>query len=72
MTTLTDEEFRRILEKCSDEDFDGHTEFANLTPEQRLNWLSQLVQFYVESAGIAQAVKCSQDSLSSGEDGVQR
>ena len=38
-----------INEQMSDlkpEDFDGHTEFHRLTPEQKLEWLSQLVQFY--------------------------
>ena len=29
----------------SAKDFDGHTEFARLTPEQRLMWLSQSAQF---------------------------
>ena len=28
-------------------DFDGHTEFARLTPEQRLMWLSQAAQFVI-------------------------
>ncbi|HTD16364.1 MAG TPA: hypothetical protein VK673_14370 [Chthoniobacterales bacterium] len=27
------------------EDFDGHTEFASLSPEQRLIWLSQTARF---------------------------
>jgi hypothetical protein len=32
---------------CSD--FDGHTEFSRLTPEQRLEWLSGLVMFVYEA-----------------------
>ena len=27
------------------EDFDGHTEFATMSPEQRLTWLSQVARF---------------------------
>ena len=27
------------------EDFDGHTEFATMSPEQRLIWLSQAARF---------------------------
>jgi hypothetical protein len=32
----TREEFERALAQCTPEDFDGHTEFYRLTPEQRL------------------------------------
>lgn len=53
MSKLSDDEFSRRLEKCSENDFDGHTEFARLTPEHRLMWLSQAVQFYVEHVGLA-------------------
>ena len=35
----TREEFERALARCKPEDFDGHTEFYRLTPEQRLEWL---------------------------------
>ena len=35
----TREEFERALAQCKREDFDGHTEFHRLTPEQRLEWL---------------------------------
>jgi len=34
-------EFERALAQCTPEDFDGHTEFHRLTPEQRLEWLCQ-------------------------------
>jgi hypothetical protein len=27
------------------EDFDGHTDFDKLTPEQRLQWLSDMLDF---------------------------
>ena len=35
------------------EDFDGHTDFRNLTPEQKLTWLSQAVQFYYHKDVVA-------------------
>lgn len=35
------------------EDFDGHTEFYRLTPEQRLDWLAQAVCFVAEFKGRA-------------------
>ena len=42
-------EFDRILATLKPEDFDGHTEFHRLTPEQKLMWLSQIAQFVVEA-----------------------
>ncbi|MBP7737444.1 MAG: hypothetical protein KA369_15795 [Spirochaetes bacterium] len=43
------EEFRRLLGKASPTDFDGHTDFDRLTPEQRLLWLSQCAEFFTEA-----------------------
>ncbi|MBN1268251.1 MAG: hypothetical protein JXB04_01570 [Kiritimatiellae bacterium] len=34
------EESKRILAEAAPEDFDGHTSFADLTPEQRIRWAS--------------------------------
>ena len=34
-----------ILLRAKPEDFDGHSEFHRLTPEQRLAWLDQAVAF---------------------------
>jgi hypothetical protein len=34
-----------ILLRAKPEDFDGHSEFHRLTPEQRLTWLDQAVAF---------------------------
>jgi hypothetical protein len=54
----TREEFERALAQCKPEDFDGHTEFYRLTPEQRLEWLCQVATFVHEFKGKAQtAVK---------------
>ena len=49
----TSEEFERVLAQCTPEDFDGHTEFHRLTPEQRLEWLCQAATFVYEFKGKA-------------------
>ena len=49
----TREEFERALAQCKPEDFDGHTEFYRLTPEQRLEWLCQAATFVYEFKGKA-------------------
>jgi hypothetical protein len=49
----TREEFERALAQCKPEDFDGHTEFYRLTPEQRLEWLCQAARFVHEFKGKA-------------------
>jgi len=49
----TREEFERALAQCKPEDFDGHTEFHRLTPEQRLEWLCQAATFVYEFKGKA-------------------
>ena len=51
----THEEFERELAKCKPEDFEGHTEFYRLTPEQRLEWLCQAAMFVHEFKGEAHA-----------------
>ena len=41
-------EIARVLALVGDlqpEDFDGHTEFASMSPEQRLTWLSHVARF---------------------------
>jgi hypothetical protein len=47
------EEFERALAECKQEDFDGHTEFYRLTPEQQLEWLCQAATFVHEFKGTA-------------------
>jgi hypothetical protein len=44
----THEEFERALARCKPGDFDDHTEFYRLTPEQRLEWLCQAAAFVHE------------------------
>ena len=34
-----------VLAESSQADYDGHTEFARMTPSQRLAWLDQAVLF---------------------------
>ena len=41
--------FREMISKLDARDFDGHTCFKELTPEQRLDWLAELVVFVYES-----------------------
>ena len=43
-----DDAFCALLEKTSPSDFDGHTDFAKLTPEQKLLWLSESAKFFHE------------------------
>ena len=42
-------EFTRARELAS-EDFDGHTDFRNLSPEQRLQWLSDIMDFHISAS----------------------
>jgi len=42
------QKFREILSAIPSSDFDGHTEFRELTPEQKLLWLSQCAQFVAD------------------------
>jgi hypothetical protein len=38
-------EIRKIIARSRPEDYDGHTEFARLSPQQRLEWLDAAVVF---------------------------
>ncbi len=40
--------FRSCLCHATEGDFDGHTEFQALTPDERLYWLSQCARFNAE------------------------
>ncbi|MCP4130090.1 MAG: hypothetical protein GY754_03635 [bacterium] len=51
MKIVTDtslEEFKKLLKDVPPSAFDGHTEFSRLSPEERLFWLSQSMQFFFE------------------------
>ncbi len=43
----------KILKQASPEDFDGHTAFARMTPDQRLTWLEEANAAYFELHGRA-------------------
>ena len=40
--------FRATIKALSHADFDGHTDFFQLSAEEKLMWLSQVAQFYFE------------------------
>ena len=48
-----EESMDEMLDHCTPEDFDGHTEFRNLTPEQRLDWLAEAAAFVEQFKGKA-------------------
>lgn len=48
-----DDEIRKIIDQTSPVDFDGHTEFANMTPDQRLSWLDAANAVYLEWYALA-------------------
>ena len=43
------------LAACRVEDFDGHTTFATLSPEQRLDWADRAARLFIELHGRATA-----------------
>lgn len=45
------EDVLKILKQTSPEDFDGHTEFSRMTPDQRLTWLEEANATYLEFHG---------------------
>lgn len=52
------EDVLKILKQTSTEDFDGHTAFAQMTPDERLTWLEQANQAYLELHGRAAPELC--------------
>lgn len=36
----SEEESWKILDQCTKEDFDGHTNFQDLNPDERIRWAS--------------------------------
>ncbi len=48
-----DEQTKRIVKDASTKDFDGHTEFARMTPDQRLSWLDEANATYLELHALA-------------------
>ena len=52
-----DERMRKIVETTSASDFDGHTEFPRMTPDQRLAWLDEANAAYLEFHGLARVAE---------------
>jgi hypothetical protein len=49
----TREDFERALARCKPEEFDGRTEFYQLTLKRRLEWLCQTAMFVYDFKGKA-------------------
>jgi hypothetical protein len=43
---IKETERKEILNHVKPEDFDGHTEFRKMSPEQKLRWLSEGAKFF--------------------------
>lgn len=48
-----DKRTRKIIEQTDASDFDGHTEFSRMTPNERLSWLDEANATYLELHGRA-------------------
>jgi len=50
--------FYKTLKKLSKKDFNGHSNFNNISLEERLEWLSQVAQFnYIIKKNIKKKIK---------------
>lgn len=45
MKNYDDSKRNELLDKCRQEDFDGHTDFQSLSPVEKLHWLSTTAVF---------------------------
>ncbi len=56
-----------MLQKTSTCDFDGHTEFSRLTPDQRLSWLDEANAAFLELHALANpALRIAEDEAPYG------
>ena len=53
---------RSLIERTKPEDYDGHTEFARMTPAERLSWLDQAVLFIAARKNSSAAVSVAEDA----------
>lgn len=58
------EEILKRLKQTLPEDFDGHTAFARMTPDQRLTWLEEANAAYLELHNVVRF--CSQGPAPNG------
>ncbi len=61
-TAARQEAVREIIGRTSAEDYDGHTEFARMTPAERLAWLDQAVLFIASRKEPQGAWQVAEDS----------
>ena len=54
------------LERCRDSDFDGHGNFASLTPSQRLEWLVRAGDLVRSLSGRARSTTSGQMTRGTG------
>jgi hypothetical protein len=40
--------FTKSIKHLSSEEFDGHTDFLSLSPEDKLTWLSEVARFFYD------------------------
>ncbi len=59
MDKMTKLEILNKIANCSQEDFDGHTEFHRLTPKERLLWLSNTAYFVYKAAAANPELNCN-------------
>jgi hypothetical protein len=67
---ISDADFQALLEKLTPQDFDGHTDFDKLTPEQRLAWLSDCAVFWHSVQGNSNLKKSHRDT--EGTEGTEK
>ncbi len=48
-----DDAIRKIINTTTSADFDGHSEFAKMTPDQRLSWLDAANAAYLDFYALA-------------------
>ncbi len=51
------DEFLKSLNSLKASDFDGHTAFSSMSPEERLMWLSQAAKFFFQNSRSLAAVQ---------------
>lgn len=51
-----DDSTRKFIADTDSSDFDGHTEFSRMTPDQRLSWLDEANEVYLQFHGLARVV----------------
>lgn len=62
---MSEEEYRKFIQSLPDDACDGHTQFYRFTPEEKLMWRSQIVQFVIEASAWRKARKEKSQSTAS-------